>query len=171
MIECPACKHQEFVGTVYCSECGSRLISVTPVPTLNIPRDRLDKEAMATKPSAPEGPELETGAILGLRVLATGVVISLIGRDNYTLGRSMEGQAILPDVDLRPYDAYDHGVSRIHSEIRLLPQGVHVVDLDSANGTLVGGKRIEPQVPVPVRHGDIIQVGGMRLQLISRFRG
>lgn len=171
MIECPACKHQEFVGTVYCSECGSRLISITPIPTLNIPRDRLEKEAMATKPAAPEGPELETGAILGLRVLATGDVISLLGRDNYTLGRSMEGQAILPDIDLRPYDAYDQGVSRIHTEIRLLPHGVHVVDLDSANGTVVAGKRIDPQVPVPVRHGDIIQVGGMRLQLISRFRG
>jgi len=81
MIECPACKHQEFVGTVYCSECGSRLMSATPVPTLNIPRDRVDLEAMATKPAAPEGPGLETGAILGLRVLATGDVISLIGRD------------------------------------------------------------------------------------------
>lgn len=171
MIDCPSCKHQEFVGTVFCSECGSRLVSVNPVPTQNIPRERVDLEAMATKPAAPEGPELETGAILGLRVLATGDIISLIGRDNYTLGRSMEGQAILPDVDLRHYDAYDQGVSRIHSEIRLLPQGVHVVDLDSANGTLVAGKRIEPQKPMPVRHGDIIQVGGMRLQLISRFRG
>ncbi|MCJ7511470.1 MAG: FHA domain-containing protein [Anaerolineales bacterium] len=171
MIDCPSCKHQEFVGTVFCSECGSRLVSVNPVPTQNIPRERVDLEAMATKPAAPEGPELETGAILGLRVLATGDIISLIGRDNYTLGRSMEGQAILPDVDLRHYDAFDQGVSRIHSEIRLLPQGVHVVDLDSANGTLVAGKRIEPQKPMPVRHGDIIQVGGMRLQLISRFRG
>jgi pSer/pThr/pTyr-binding forkhead associated (FHA) protein len=171
MIECPSCKHQEFVGTVYCTECGSRLVSTTPIPTLNIPRDRVDKEAMATKPATPEGPELESGAILGLRVLATGDIISLIGRDNYTLGRSMEGQAILPDVDLRPYDAYDQGVSRIHTEIRLLPLGVHVVDLDSANGTLVAGKRIEAQKPIPVHHGDIIQLGGMRLQLISRYRG
>jgi pSer/pThr/pTyr-binding forkhead associated (FHA) protein len=171
MIECPACKHQEFVGTVYCSECGTRLVSVAPLPTLNIPRDRIDKEALATKPAAPEGPELESGAILGLRVLSSGTVISLIGRDNYTIGRSMEGQAILPDIDLRPQDAYDQGVSRIHAEIRLLPNGVHVVDLDSANGTLVAGKRIEPQKPVQVGHGDIIQIGGMRLQLISRYRG
>jgi hypothetical protein len=171
MIECPGCKHQEFVGTLYCSECGTRLVNISPVPTVTIPREHIDREAIATKPAIPEGPDLESGAILGLRVLLTGDIVSLIGRDNYTLGRSVDGQAIVPDVDLRNYDAYDQGVSRIHSEIRLLSDGVYMVDLDSANGTLVSGKRLEPQSPEPVHHGDVVQLGRLRLQLISRYRG
>ncbi len=170
MIECPSCKHQEFVGTLYCSECGTRLVSVSPVPTVSISRDRIDREAMATKPATPEGPELESGAILGLRLISTGETRSLLGRDNYTVGRSVEGQAVIPDIDLQASDAYEQGVSRIHAEIRLEPDGVYVVDLDSANGTLINGKALEPQRPALARHGDIIQLGRLRTQLISRFR-
>lgn len=156
---------------MYCSECGTRLIHVSALPTMSIPRDRMDLEALATKPAAPEGPGLESGAILGLRAVATGQTLSLLGRDNYTLGRSVEGQAIVPDIDLDPFQAYDFGVSRIHAELRMDSDSVYVVDLDSANGTMINGRRCEPQTPVPVRHGDIIQLGRLRLQLISRMRG
>ncbi len=171
MIECPSCKHTEFVGTLYCSECGTRLIHVSPMPTMTIPRDRIEAVALATKPSPPEGPDLETGAILGLRIASSGEIVSLIGRENYTLGRAIAGQAVVPDVDLEPYNAYEHGVSRMHAEIRLNPNGVQVVDLESANGTLINGRRLDPQAPTLVRHGDIIQLGRLRLQLISRYRG
>jgi hypothetical protein len=170
MIECPACKHQEFVGTLYCSECGSRLIHITPMPTMAFARDWVEQEALVTKPSPPEGPELETGAILGLRIVATGDVLSLIGRDNYTLGRAVEGQAVIPDLDLEAFNAYEHGISRIHAEIRIDKEGVFVNDLDSANGTMVNSRRLDPDETFRVRHGDIIQLGRLRLQLISRHR-
>jgi len=170
MIECPVCKHQEFVGTLYCSECGARLVSVSPFPTVSISRDDISEEAMVTKPTVPEGPELTSGALIGLRVLSSGDVISLLGRDNYTLGRSGKSQAIVPDADLAAFDAYDEGVSRLHAEIRVQPDIIYLVDLDSANGTLLNGNHINPQEPTPIRHGDIIQLGRMRLQLISRLR-
>jgi pSer/pThr/pTyr-binding forkhead associated (FHA) protein len=141
------------------------------MPTKSIDRDFIASEAMATKPSVPEGPDLETGAILGLRVLSAGTILSLIGRDNFTLGRAVEGQAIIPDIDLESYDAYEHGISRIHAEIRVVGNDIQAVDLDSANGTLVNGQRLEPQVPQSIQHGDIIQLGKLRLQLISRYRG
>lgn len=170
MIECPACKHREFVGTLYCSECGTRLVHVSPMPTMSIPRDRIAKEAEATKPAAPEGPELSSGALLGLRVVSSGEIVSLLGRDNFTLGRSVEGQALVPDIDLSQYEAYDHGISRMHAEVRLEETGVSVIDLESANGTIVNGKRLETQSPELIQHGDIIQLGRMRLQLISRVK-
>jgi hypothetical protein len=167
MIECPNCKHQEFVGTLYCTECGSRLVHVSPMPTVNISRDRMEDEANATKPSPPEGPELASGALMGLRVLSTGEIMSLVGRENFTLGRAVEGQAVIPDVDLATREAYDMGVSRLHAEIRLLEDGIFLADLDSVNGTMVNGRKLEPQSPAPIRHGDILQLGRMRLQLIT----
>ncbi|MEK6587520.1 MAG: FHA domain-containing protein, partial [Chloroflexota bacterium] len=94
----------------------------------------------------------------------------LVGRDNFTLGRAGGGQAIVPDVDLDAFGAQDQGISRLHAEIRLDKEGVHVVDLDSVNGTLINGKRIEPQQPRRLRNKDIIQLGRLRLQLISRLR-
>ncbi|NIM92667.1 MAG: FHA domain-containing protein [Anaerolineales bacterium] len=170
MIECPNCQHQEFVGTLFCGECGTRLIHVSTAPDMAKHSELIDHDTVTTRPAVPEGPELESGAFLGLRVVNTGEVISLIGRDNYTLGRSGKDQAVIPDVDLLPHNAFDHGVSRIHAEIQLKPDGLFIIDLDSANSTFVNGKRMVPQEPYPVRHGDVIELGGLRLQLISRFR-
>jgi pSer/pThr/pTyr-binding forkhead associated (FHA) protein len=126
------------------------------------------EESKTTRPTPP-GPELSSGALIGLRVITTGEIISLIGRDNFTLGRSIEGQAILPDVDLSRFDAYDFGLSRMHAEIRVDENDTRIIDLQSANGTIVNGKRILPSQPESLEHGDIIQLGRLRLQLISRI--
>lgn len=172
MIQCPTCAHQEFVGTLYCSECGTRLVHVSAAPgtTISVRKDQYRLGQEATKPAAPDGIELETGALLGVRLIPSGQVISLVGRDNYTLGRVGENQAVVPDVNLTPFGAYDAGVSRIHAELRVREDGIYVVDLDSANGTYVNGHRLEPQVPHRVGHGDILQLGQLRLQIISRYR-
>jgi hypothetical protein len=170
MIECPNCHHQEFVGTFFCSECGTRLIHSSSAPDIALSTKHIDVETMTTKPAVPEGPELASGAFLGLRIITTGKILSLLGRENYTLGRSGQKQAIIPDVDLSEYDAYEAGVSRIHAEIQLREDGIYIIDLDSANKTLVNGKMLEPQSPYPIRHGDLLELGGMRLQLISRYR-
>jgi pSer/pThr/pTyr-binding forkhead associated (FHA) protein len=98
-------------------------------------------------------------------------MVSLVGRDSFTLGRAAGGQAVVPDVDLDTYGAQDQGISRLHAEIRLDKQGVHVVDLDSVNGTLINGKRIKPQDPQLLRHKDVVQLGHLKLQVISRIRG
>jgi pSer/pThr/pTyr-binding forkhead associated (FHA) protein len=138
------------------------------MPTKSISKDKIREEAKTTRPTPP-GPELSSGALIGLRVITTGEIISLIGRDNFTLGRSIEGQAILPDVDLSRFDAYDFGLSRMHAELRFDEGQTHIVDLESANGTIVNGKRILPNKAEQIEHGDIIQLGRLRLQLISRI--
>jgi pSer/pThr/pTyr-binding forkhead associated (FHA) protein len=169
MIECPNCKHREFVGTLYCSECGTRLVHVNAMPTKSISKETIREEAKTTRPTPP-GPDLSSGALIGLRIITTGEIISLIGRDNFTLGRSIEGQAILPDVDLSRFDAYDFGLSRMHAELRIDENETRIIDLESANGTVVNGKRILPNQPEQIEHGDIIQLGRLRLQLISRIQ-
>jgi hypothetical protein len=167
VIECPACGNQEFVGTLYCSECGTRLVHTSPLSGTVSTKDAIAQGVFGE--SAPDAVELQSGVLLGLRVLGTDEILPLIGRENYTLGRAGEGQAVIPDIDLTQYAAFESGVSRIHSEIRLTEETVTVVDLDSANGTLVNSARLEPQKAVPIRHGDIIQLGQLRLQLISRY--
>ncbi len=168
MIECPTCKHSEFVGTLYCSECGTRLVHTAPIGPGS---EFLEFEGPDTSNVPPPGPGLSAGAIFGLRVMKTGDMVSLVGRENYTLGRSAGSQAIVPDVDLDTYGAQDQGISRLHAEIRLDKTGIHVVDLDSVNGTLINGKRIEPQEPKELRNKDIVQLGSMQLQVVSRIRG
>lgn len=167
MIECPSCKCQQFVGTIYCTECGTRLVHISPISDTTSAETKDEKKKRA--PSSIPGPSLQTGALLGLKVVGSDSVVSLLGRVNYTLGRAIEDQAVIPDIDLSLYGAEEHGVSRIHAEVLLKPDGIYIIDLDSANGTKVNGTRIKTITPVHLRHGDIIQLGGLSVQLISRF--
>ena len=59
----------------------------------------------------------------------------------------------------------------MHAELRIAEDGVYVVDLESSNGTLVNGKRLAAQEPEPINHGDILQLGRLRLQIIAQARG
>ncbi|MFQ5423578.1 MAG: ATP-binding protein [Phycisphaerae bacterium] len=55
----------------------------------------------------------------------------------------------------------DYTVSRRHAEVRLVGGGWQLVDLNSANGTYLNGKRVER--PVRLKHGDQIRLGGTLL--------
>ena len=55
-----------------------------------------------------------------------------LSRQITRIGRSAEADVRLPDT----------GVSRLHAEVRLEPDGTYVVDLGSTNGTTVKGRRV-----------------------------
>jgi pSer/pThr/pTyr-binding forkhead associated (FHA) protein len=162
MIRCPSCGQHEFVGTLYCSECGVRLTQQVPA--------HAGAAVGNGAPAETEAPEaqLASGARAGLKVPTTGEVISLIGRKQFTLGRSVPGQAVIPDIDLERLDASLHGVSRMHAELIVGQGQVVIKDLESVNGTIVNGKRLRPQRSVPISNGDLIEIGSLRLQLITR---
>ena len=71
-------------------------------------------------------------------------MLPLAERNEFTLGRVTEGQPVMPDIDLAPYQAYTHGVSRLHAVIKRGVDDILLMDLESANGTFVNGKRLEP---------------------------
>jgi len=55
-------------------------------------------------------------------------------------------------------------ISRVHVKLSLRGD-VTVADQGSTNGTMLGGKRLEPHVPTPVRAGQVIQLGSVTLVL------
>jgi two-component system, NtrC family, response regulator AtoC len=60
------------------------------------------------------------------------------------------------DADVRIVDPL---ASRNHARLLVGPT-IEIEDLDSANGTLVGGKRLVPRQPLPLGPGDSISIGG-----------
>lgn len=50
-------------------------------------------------------------------------------------------------------------VSRQHCELKLKRVGLTVMDLGSRNGTLINGELAPPGTRVPIRPGDILQIG------------
>jgi len=99
-------------------------------------------------------------------VLETGAIIAPEGGLEFTLGRVSGSQPILPDIDLTPYQAYESGVSRLHATIKIEKMKIIVIDLGSANGTRVNGKKIPPHTPQPLENGDILTLGKFKLQVL-----
>ncbi len=170
MITCPNCHHQELPGALFCSECGAQLVVVDRSATQTF--DMIQSDYFERKRSKPLSPVMErdeslaTAMTIALRIVDSDEIIYLGGRSEVTLGRIVEGQPILPDIDLSPYEAYAHGVSRLHAAIKVTPQRVSIMDLGSSNGTRVNGQKIVPHVEYPLKNHDIVALGKLKIQII-----
>ena len=103
-----------------------------------------------------------------LHLLDTGQVLPLAERNEFTLGRISEGQPIMPDIDLSPYQAYACGVSRLHAVLKREARRVFLMDLGSSNGTYVNGKRLSPNVDHTISNGDVIALGKLKIQVLLK---
>lgn len=169
MILCPNCQHKELPGALFCSECGTQLVSLDILNTRSIqktPSDILEEPTEVPKISSKNGATKGAEPSISLHIIDSGQVVHLSDRSEFTLGRTIEGQPILPDVDLSPFDAFTLGVSRLHAALRIVNHEVVVTDLGSSNGTRVNGQKIVPHVDYPINHGDIIALGKLKIQVI-----
>ena len=168
MILCDSCKHENMDGTVFCAECGSQLIG-KDMTTRNIATQDLDQiGGIAVEQNEKFQPFEDSDAWGSLHLLDTGHVISLTAKNEFTLGRISEGQPIMPDIDLSAYQAYAAGVSRLHAVIK---RGVHhmvFMDLGSANGSFINGKRLSPNEEQMLSHGDVVALGKMKIQILLK---
>lgn len=167
MISCPNCKSTNLPGTVFCTECGSQLISSDTLVTQNITTSQVRESMSQSKPSH-TAPPVELNSWGSLHVLDTGQMLPLMDRNEFTIGRISDNQPIMPDIDLSPYQAYGSGVSRLHAVLKRMGTRVVVMDLGSANGTYLNGKRLNTNVEQTLNHGDIISLGKLKLQILLK---
>lgn len=165
MIICPNCQHKEMSGAIYCSKCGAQLIDVT-IATHKIhtaeARQEAQRDTGRTQPPLPA----HLQSWISLNMIESGQILPLADRTEFTLGRSEEGQPIVPDVDLSLHNAYANGVSRLHAVLKLIQEQIVIVDLGSSNGTYLNGIRLPPYVETPVAHGDVIYLGKLKMQVL-----
>ncbi len=166
---CPNCQHRNPVGALFCEECGLQLVASETTITHNIRTNQHDTFAQVQQATSPQ--RIATTAWLTLHLLDTGHLLPLAERSEFTLGRVTENQPILPDIDLTPYQAHAHGVSRLHALLRRKSENLMVIiDLGSSNGTYLKGQRLEPHREYPLSHGDVIALGKLRIQVLFRGR-
>ncbi len=79
------------------------------------------------------------------------------------LGRSEAEGDFEPDLDLTPFDGQNLGVSRRHAALVQYHERLHLIDLNSANGTFLGGQRLPSNVPVRLKDGDLLKLGSLVL--------
>lgn len=165
MIVCSNCKHTNMTGAMFCAECGAQLIGRDTLATQNIGADNLG--LVSRRVTGQIGEAIEgVDAWANLHLLDTGQVLPLSNRNEFTMGRVSEGQPIMPDIDLSPYQAYASGVSRLHAVIKRSGGNVLFMDLGSANGTYFNGTRLTPNTEQIVRHGDVVVLGKLRIQIL-----
>lgn len=167
MIICTNCNHTNISGALFCIECGAALGGADQLTTQNIQTSQV-KEALKDKPRHEPLPPVSLKNWVTLHLLDTGQVLPLAERNEFTIGRISEGQPIMPDIDLSPYQAYASGVSRLHAVIKREASHVFLMDLDSANGTFINGKRLTPNVEHTLKNGDVVALGKLKIQVLLK---
>jgi hypothetical protein len=168
MIVCSNCKHSNMSGAVFCTECGSALAAADVLTTQTIQTGQI-QESLKQRPVPPAAsPPVALNSWVTLHLMDTGQVLPLSERNEFTLGRISEGQPIMPDIDLSPYQAYARGVSRLHAVLKREASRVFLMDLGSANGTFVNGKRLSPNVDHAIANGDVIALGKLKIQILLK---
>ena len=171
MIICPNCHHEDLPGSLFCSDCGAQLV-ISETPTTQFIR-RNPSDMLAVKPPSQASSVVQPASVnldvsVSLHMVENGQIMQLSGQTEYTIGRTAEGQPILPDVDLSQFEAYAQGVSRLHAALKIHNQRVVITDLGSSNGTRVNGQKIVPHVDYPLNHGDMIALGKFAIQILIK---
>ena len=170
MITCPQCKHQELDGALFCTNCGAQLFNDSDT-TATINRTDLNNMPGISSPTAstfPTPPEEMKDSQVAIQIMDSDEVIFLEGNKDFTIGRSTEGQMIVPDIDLSSHDAYEAGVSRLHASLTINKQDISAKDLGSANGTRLNGQKIAAHAEHSVQHGDILTLGKLKIQILFK---
>jgi hypothetical protein len=163
MITCPNCKHEEMVGAIYCSVCGALLAGNHGARKETVQTVHVQTENGKEKQPLRDG--ANNLSKVSLLIVKSGKRIPLADNPEITLGRSLAGQPIVPDVDLSPFDGYSNGVSRIHAVIKVSSGSVAVMDLDSSNGTFVNEKQLRPNQDCPLHDDDLLCLGTLNIQV------
>jgi hypothetical protein len=166
-IRCPNCGHEEEDGAFFCSQCNTKLVDEKGMHTMSItnpqvgglPTDRLRQAEPGANPD-------DQTSHFSLHLVRSGHIIALNGTGEFIIGRVSEGQSILPDVDLEPYNAYELGVSRLHALVLISANEVSITDLGSSNGTLVNKQPIPPHKAQRLNHKDMIRLGRFDVQAL-----
>lgn len=164
MRTCRECGFRNLEGVMICEDCGFPLIGAT-VTTAEIASET-DVAAVIQNHVA----ELKTEAVVELNFEGFPVPVTIpSGSERIIVGRFDASSPSKPDLDLTPYGAFEKGVSRSHAALVRSEYALAVVDLGSANGTLVNGRRLISNQPHIVRDGDHITFGQLAVSI--HFRG
>lgn len=169
MIICPNCQNKELPGAYFCSECGTQLAALDFLNTRMMNRgadSTLEKDLGSNSLRTQKIIKKQKDPNISLHLVESGKVIHLSDKKDFTLGRAVEGQSILPDVDLTPYDAFSQGVSRMHTSLRIMNGDVYVMDLGSSNGTKINGQKTVAHVEYLIGHGDLVTLGRLKVQVL-----
>lgn len=94
--------------------------------------------------------------------------LTMPGAEAYIVGRSDNTSSYQPDIDLFEFGGQQKGVSRRHAVLMRYRGRVHLMDLESVNGTFINGQRLVPNVPYPVGAEDQLSLANMEINISGK---
>lgn len=165
MVTCRECETVNNAGALFCSECGASLLELGgEVAVLDAPRAPKPPPLVGQQVGEADVPQ---EIILMIPLSGRRLTLPLKGSD-IRIGRGTPGQDDPPEVDMTIENGAEYGVSRNHAVIRLIDQGVVLIDLDSTNGTNLNNYRLPPDLPYPIKSGDEIHFGSLLVHVFIR---
>jgi hypothetical protein len=156
------------MGRLFCTECGAYLHAGSPLVTEPLPLDNLPASEADTWLRDVDGyeeallPEAATALRFTVAENSREMVFPLpIGE--ICAGRRDAARGAFPELDLSPDGGRRAGVSRLHVRIYQVGSRLFVEDVDSANGTFLNERRLNPYLPYPLKEGDTLQLGSLKL--------
>ncbi len=123
---------------------------------------RRSREEAATRARPPEQASpcadcLLTGKTGNGNMVSVKIPGALLGGDGAVVGRSPRNATLLID---------DPTLSREHVRFFADKNAIYIEDLETTNGTKVNGRDLVYGTPVRVRHGDSLDLGAVKVELI-----
>lgn len=82
------------------------------------------------------------------------------------IGRSDEATHYQPDIDLTPCAGREKGVSRRHAAVVQYRGVLHLIDLNSVNGTFLNEQMLPAEQPVPLSSENQIRLGTLDMKMM-----
>jgi hypothetical protein len=161
-IFCPKCKLKNDISASVCVHCQA------PLPTDE--NNRRTTKRMSGEETLFDIEELHPNAKIpenGFVIISmeSGQEIATVTKDRFILGRTVE-EARESIIDLSDFGAYGQGVSRFHVLVRKTATGYEISDMSSTNGTWLNEQEIAPDRFYPIKSGDVIRMGKMRVSVL-----
>lgn len=165
MQQCPHCGRENTDSDAYCYACGHILLST--VRQLTNATTMLEDAYQRLEPKRRWGTAyFDRQNRLKFTFRDSGKVLLIDLGKQVVIGRIHDQAEIpQPDIDLTPYGAMEHGVSRTHLTVTREHDTIFVTDLGSANSTFLNGQRLMPQEPRVLRDNDELRLGRLVLRV------
>lgn len=159
--KCPNCGHYSLPTATACEKCGGTLtleLAKQPLSTMHI--ERRPRGILTTTQGQIE---FLADYHVVLQIFPSGACLQASLEKPIMLGRAISATPDPDLLNLEAFNANQHGVSRKHCLLSRQEDRLIVTDLNSTNGTYLGGRKLTPQEGLPAAHGDHLVLGTLHM--------
>jgi len=156
---CTNCGNENPEGELFCNRCGVALGAIS-VATSQLGESGEDYAAGSAA--------LSDEHVIFLHIGGFEEPMMLKVETELVLGRAGVHEAGNAGVNLEPYGASEHGVSRRHALLSREGSQLFLRDLDSTNHSFLNGEKLAAERDYALRDGDTISLGRLHLRVFFK---